>query len=186
MKWWISLVLVMMCGCVVEAKAQVAPYAMFTAGHYSGIGVGPGTASTESGGITALGGTFGVYDDFVKLGPARLGADFRGIFDNSANSTPYGNKIAGGLVGARLDGAGIPAFPFNPYVQAEIGIAGTNNGTQYNKDTSFLYQFQFGGDITIFPHVATRLEYGAGQMTSIGNRSHTLQSFGAGIVIRLF
>ncbi len=170
------------------ATAQISPYAMFSAGHYSGLGVGNGTKSDESGGMTALGGTFGVYDDFVRMGPARFGTDFRGVIQNSANSTPYGNKIAAGLVGFRLDGSGVPVLPFNPYVQAEIGVAGTNNGTSYNKTSSFAYQFQFGGDFTVFPHIAARLEYGAGQLTSSGatNTSHTLQTFGAGIVVRLY
>jgi hypothetical protein len=48
------------------ASAQLAPYAMFSAGHYSGQGVGNGTAATQSGGITALGGTVGLYDDFLR------------------------------------------------------------------------------------------------------------------------
>src|ERR1700753_792314 len=51
------------------AGAQLAPYAMFSAGHYSGQGVGNGTAATQSGGMTALGGTFGLYDNFLRLGP---------------------------------------------------------------------------------------------------------------------
>jgi hypothetical protein len=167
------------------AAAQIAPYAMFSAGHYSGIGVGNGTSPNQSGGMTALGGTFGVYDDFVRMGPARLGTDFRAIIENSSNSTRFGNKILGGLVGVRLDGSGIPAFPFNPYFQAEIGAVGTNNGTSTSRSSSFAYQFQFGGDFSLFPHVAARLEYGAGQLDTSGNTSHTLQTFGAGLVVRL-
>lgn len=168
-----------------NAHAQIAPYAMFSAGHYSGIGVGPGTSSTQSGGITALGGTFGVYDDFEKLGPARLGSDFRLVVGNSANSTPYGNKLLGGLFGLRLDAGGVPLLPVNPYIQAEIGGVGTNNGTSNNRTASFAYQVQFGGDFTIVPHVAARAEYGAGQLTSINNTNHTLQTFGFGVVFKL-
>jgi hypothetical protein len=167
------------------SPAQVMPYAMFSAGHYSGLGIGAGTNGNASGGITAYGATFGVSDDFVRIGPARLGGDVRGVIENSANSMPYGNKIAAGLAGIRLDGSGIPAFPFVPYVQAEIGVAGTNNGSSYSKNTSFAYQFQFGGDFSLFPHIATRLEYGAGQLTNTGQTNHTLQTFGAGIVLRL-
>ena len=167
------------------ARAQVAPYAMFSAGHYSGIGVGPGTTSTETGGITSLGGTFGVYDDTIKAGPARLGPDVRLMVQNSANSTPYGNKLLGVLLGGRVDLAGVP-LPVNPYFQLEIGGVGTNNGTSYNRSASFAYQVQFGGDFPIFPHVAGRLEYGTGQLTSLGNTNHTLQTFGAGVVVRLF
>jgi hypothetical protein len=170
----------------VDAGAQVAPYAMFSAGHYSGLGVGEGTAATASGGETSLGGTFGVYDDLVFAGPVRFGPDMRLMVQNSANSTPYGNKLTGFLVGGRADLSGVPVIPFDPYVQLEIGGVATNNGTSYNKTTSFAYQVQFGGEFTIFPHLATRLEYGAGQLSTGGDTKHTLQTFGAGLVVRLF
>jgi len=169
-----------------SASAQFAPYAMFSAGHYSGVGVGYGTAGNQSGGMTALGGTFGIYDDRYRLGPLRLGPDARLLIENSSNSSPYGNKILGGLVGARLDASGIPALPFNPYIQAEIGDIGTNNGSSYSRTGSFAYQIQFGGDFTLFPHVALRAEYGAGQLSTANNTSHTLQTFGAGLVVRLY
>ena len=166
-----------------QAKAQVAPYAMFTAGHYSGLGVGSGTAANQSGGMTALGGTFGISDSPLHAGPISLGGDARAIIENSSNSTPYGNKIDGFLTGARL-AVNTLATPLRPYVQAEIGVVGQNNGTSSSKSTSFAYQFQFGGDWTLIPHLAARFEYGAGQVETSGN-NHTLQSFGAGLVLRL-
>jgi hypothetical protein len=134
--------------------------------------------------MTSLGGTFGVYDDKLHAGPARLGPDARLVIENSANSTTYGNKITAFLVGGRVDLSGLPVLPVNPYFQVEVGGVGTNNGTSYNKSTSFAYQVQFGADYTIFPHVAARLEYGTGQL--VGTPSHTLQTFGAGLVVRLF
>jgi len=132
--------------------------------------------------MTAYGGTFGAYDDLLKAGPVKLGADARLMIENSANSTQYGNKIAGFLTGARIDANAI-VLPFRPYVQVEFGAVSTNNGTQANKTSSFAYQAQFGGDFTLLPHIGARVEYGAGQLT--GGTSHTLQSFGAGIVVRL-
>ena len=166
-----------------SARAQVGIYGMFSADHYSGLGVGTGTGSNQSGGITPLGGTFGFYDDVVHAGPVHLGYDVRLKVDNSANSTPYGNKLLGGLVGARLDG-NLIVLPFRPYIQAEIGGVGTNNGTSYTRQGSFAYQVQFGGDFTLLPHLGVRLEYGAGQVETQVQR-HTLQSFGAGLVFRL-
>jgi hypothetical protein len=168
-----------------RAGAQVAPYAMFSAGHYSGLGVGVGTGPTQSGGITALGGTFGVYDQRYSAGPVHVGGDARLIVENSANSTPNGDKITGFLFGARVDGD-LPAFPVRPYAQAEIGVVGTNSGTSPDRTTSFAYQFQFGGDFgLLIPHLAGRLEYGAGQVETGGGTSHTLQTFSAGLVLRL-
>jgi hypothetical protein len=163
----------------------VAIYAMASAGHYSGLGVGPGTASTQSGGITARGGTFGVYDNFAPFGPVKLGGDARLIVQNSANSTQYGNKILGGLFGLRL-GINTPAVPVKPYIQAEIGGVGTNNGSSTTRTASFAYQVQGGVDFTIFPHLDARGEYGAGQLTSINGANHTLQEFGIGLVVRLY
>ncbi|HEY5329364.1 MAG TPA: hypothetical protein VIJ79_05740 [Acidobacteriaceae bacterium] len=162
-----------------------SPYAMFSAGHYSGLGVAKSTAPTESGGMTALGGTFGGYVLYPTPGPVHLGIDGRLIVENSANSTTFGNKILGGLVGFRVDGSGAP-LPVVPYFQFEIGGVGTNNGTSTTRSASFAYQAQFGAD---FPfanrQIAARLEYGAGQLTSIDNTNHTLQTFSAGIVFHL-
>jgi hypothetical protein len=177
------LVVLLTMGMAVSARAQIGPYAMFSLGHYSGLGVGAGTSSTQSGGMTALGGTFGVYDDLLKAGPVKLGGDARLIIENSANSTQYGNKISGFLTGGRID-ANAVVLPFRPYAQVELGVVSTNNGTQASRSSSFAYQVQFGGDFTLLPHVGARVEYGAGQLTGGGN-SHTLQSFGAGLVVRL-
>jgi hypothetical protein len=178
------LVVVLAMGGAAGARAQVAPYAMFSLGHYSGLGVGAGTAATSSGSFNAYGGTFGVYDNLLKAGPVKLGADARLAIENSGNSTQYGNKLTGFLTGGRLE-VNMIALPFRPYVQGELGVVSTNNGTQPNKSSSFAYQFQLGGDFTLIPHVGARVEYGAGQVESGSGSNHALQSFGAGIVVRL-
>lgn len=178
------LTAVVMFAMSVAASAQVAPYAMFSASHYSGLGAGYGTPPDESGGLNALGGTFGINDDFVHAGALAAGGDARVMIQNSANSTPYGNKVRGFLVGPRIAGNAL-VLPFRPYAQAEIGVVGTNNGTSSSVSTAFTYQFQFGTDFTIVPHVAVRFEYGVGQMLSREGPNHTLQSFGTGFVFRL-
>jgi hypothetical protein len=167
-----------------SARAQIGPYAMFSLEHYSGMGVGTGTAATASGSFNAYGGTFGAYDDLLKAGPVKVGADARLIIANSGNSTQYGNKVAGFLTGGRLD-ANAVVLPFRPYVQVEVGVVSTNNGTQAAKSSSFAYQAQFGADFTLIPHVGARVEYGAGQVLTGGGSNHTLQSVGLGIVVRL-
>jgi hypothetical protein len=166
--------------------AQIAPYATFSGAHYSGQGVGSGTAPTQSGGITALGGTFGLFAMFPNPSPVRVGVDFRALIANSANSTSYGNKVTAGFVGVRVDGSGIPRSPVVPYIQFEVGGAGTNNGTQTDRTGSFAYQVQFGGDFPlIIPQLSGRAEYGAGQLTGINNTNHTLQTFSLGLVFHL-
>ncbi len=168
-----------------RGHAQAGLYGMLSAGHYSGLGVGYGTASTQSGGMTARGGTFGVYDNFMPFGPVRFGGDARVIIQNSANSTSYGNKIAGFLFGPRLEIAPPPPIPVKPYIQLEFGGVGSNNGTSTSKSVSFAYQVNGGIDFTILPRLDLRGEYGAGQLTSIGNSHHTLQEFGIGLVLRM-
>ena len=167
------------------AKAQAGVYGMLSAGHYSGLGVGYGTSSTQSGGMTADGGTFGVYDNFMPFGPVRFGGDARFFIQNSANSTTYGNKLAGFIFGPRLEIVPPPPVPIKPYIQLEFGGVGTNNGSSNSKSTSFAYQVNGGIDFTVLPHLDIRGEYGAGQLTSIGNAHHTLQEFGIGLVLRM-
>ena len=160
-------------------------YGMFSLGHYSGLGVGVGTAPTQSGGMTALGGTFGGYVTYPMASPIAIGVDARLVVENSANSTQYGNKILGGLVGLRIDGSGA-RLPIDPYFQFEVGGVGTNNGTQTTRSASFAYQAQFGADFPLgTPQLSARMEYGTGQLTSINNTNHTLQTFSFGIVLHL-
>lgn len=159
-------------------------YGLFSAGHYSGLGVGNGTPATQSGGMTALGGTFGGYVMYPSPGPINVGLDVRGIVENSANSTTYGNKISGGLIGLRVDGSD-SRLPVVPYFQFEVGGVGTNSGTQRTRDVSFAYQAQFGADIPFASdQIAARVEYGAGQLTA-SRTNHTLQTFSIGIVVHL-
>jgi hypothetical protein len=158
---------------------------MFSAGHYSGLGVGNGTAPAQSGGMTALGGTFGGYVLYAMPSPVQIGVDARLIIENSANSTPYGNKITAGFVGFRIDGSGTP-LPLVPYFQFEIGGAGTNNGTSTNRTASFAYQAQFGADFPLVSQqLSARMEYGTGQLTGINKANHTLQTFSLGIVFHI-
>jgi opacity protein-like surface antigen len=163
--------------------AYLSLYGMVSAGHYSGIGVGVGTAPNSSGGITALGGTFGGYILYPTPGAIQIGGDARLIVENSSNSTPFGNKILGGLVGIRIDGSGAP-LPIVPYFQFEIGGVGTNNGTSRTRDGSFAYQAQFGADFPVTQQLSARVEYGTGQLTGTST-NHTLQTFSAGLVLHI-
>lgn len=168
-----------------SAAAYPSFYAMFSSGHYSGLGVGNGTPATQSGGMTALGGTFGGYVLYPSGGPLNIGADARLIVENSANSTRYGNKILGGLVGLRIDGEGA-RLPVVPYFQFEVGGVGTNNGTSTTRTPAFAYQAQFGADIPFASNqIAARVEYGTGQLLGISNTNHTLQTFSLGLVVHI-
>jgi hypothetical protein len=124
-------------------------------------------------------------DDFVHIGKVvSVGTDVRLMIQNSANSTPNGNKLVGGLVGARVTTNPL-VLPFRPYAQIEVGPVATNAGKSPTKTTYFGYQVQFGGDFTLVPHLAARFEYGVGQLSTENATHHTLQTFGAGLVLRL-
>jgi hypothetical protein len=180
LRWLVFVVLLLATGSI---RAQLAIYGMGTGGLESGPNVGSRIVSNGNGSFIAWGGTGGVYYDFVHLGPVHLGADGRFFIEHSGNNTPYGNKLQGGSGGLRLD-AHLPVIPLRPYVQAEVGAAGTNNGTDPTLTTGFTYQVQFGLDVTIFPHFDLRGEYGVGQMFLEGT-TPVLQQFGGGVVIRL-
>ena len=186
MKSWRAgvLILSLLCAVSFRAQAQTGIYAMFSYSHITGEGVGYQVDSPAHGSISPVGGTFGVYNDFVHLGPVHLGGDGRFFIQNSGGDRPYGSKATGGLVGLRVDTAGIP-FPLQPYGQIEVGAVGANNGNSYTRSTGLAYQVQGGVDYTIIPRLDLRLEYGAGQIAGGTGPGRGIQQLGAGLVLRL-
>ena len=172
------------------AHAQFAVYGMGSAGKLTGFNSLYATSPAQpalntAGNFWAYGGTLGIYDDFLKLGPLKLGGDVRGFIQKSSNSNnTYGNQLRGGLVGLRL-GLHAPLIPFKPYIQAEGGGASTNYGQNSSRTGNFAYQIQLGADFTIFPHLDLRAEYGVGALVGvIGSTSNTMQQLGGGAVVR--
>ncbi len=167
------------------ASAQIGIYGMGSGAFLGTATATQGSLVAQQSGFSAYGGTFGLYDNFLRLGPLKLGADARYFQETSSNNNTYGNKLHGGLAGARL-ALNLPLFPLKPYLQAEIGGVGTNYGTQADDTGSFAYQIQGGVDYTIFPHLDLRAEYGGGQITSVygsGNKQ-SLQEAALGLVVR--
>lgn len=172
--------------------AQVAIYGMASEGRLAGstssvCSLTCITYNTDNS--WARGGTFGIYDNFLKLGPLKLGSDARFFFQDHDRQVALAqpNKIRGGLAGLRL-ALSAPLIPFKPYIQAEVGGVGTNFGIYTDTRTAFAYQVQLGADFTIIPHLDLRAEYGAGQISSnprtVTTSSTTLQQAGIGAVVR--
>lgn len=176
-------VMLVVCG---RARAQVGIYGMGSGGFLSSVNAQIGPETLTSASFSAYGGTFGVYDNYLHLGPVRVGGDGRFFIQSKSNNNGYNNQLRGALAGARL-ALFSHVVPFSPYIQAEIGGVGTNYGTQSQRSTSFAYQVQGGLDYTIFPHVDGRFEYGAGQIGSqfSGSRQQ-MQQIGLGIVVRIY
>src|ERR1700679_2208847 len=69
-----------------SAKAQIGAYGMFTVDRLSNIASSPlplppnstDQSFARANTVDPLGGTGGVYYDFLQLGPVKLGADLRG------------------------------------------------------------------------------------------------------------
>jgi len=159
---------------------------MGSAGKRSGFNsIYTSPSSNSAGNFWAGGGTLGIHDDFLTLGPLKLGSDVRGFIQHSSNShNSYGNQLRGGLVGLRL-GLHAPLIPFKPYIQAEVGGVSTNYGQNSSRTGNFAYQVQLGADFTVFPHLDVRAEYGGGELVSVfGSGNVTLQQVGAGAVVR--
>src|ERR1700730_13621596 len=90
-----------------SAHAQLGVYGMFTVDRLSNIASSPLPAPTTIGpnarNNTAdpIGGTGGIYYDFVKLGPVKLGADLRG----SILTTKRGANVSFNDSGTRISSA---------------------------------------------------------------------------------
>jgi hypothetical protein len=176
--------------CASAARSQFAVYGMGSAGKLSGFNSLYATSPAQpalntAGNFWAYGGTLGFYDDFLKLGPLKLGGDVRGFIQKSSNSNnTYGNQLRGGLIGLRL-GLHAPLVPFKPYIQAEVGGASTNYGQNSSRTGNFAYQIQLGANFTIFPHLDLRAEYGVGELIGVlGSTNNTLQQLGGGALVR--
>lgn len=168
---------------VPQARAQFAVYGMGSAAILGSTPSIPGTNTGGNAGFAVGGFTIGAYDDFTKIGPLRFGLDGRYFSQSGANGNSYGNKIHGGLVGARLS-LKVPVLPIKPYVQAEVGGVGTNYGVKAETTSSSAWQVNLGIDLTVLPHLDLRAEYGGGLINAYQGGNQTLQEVGGGAVLR--
>lgn len=163
--------------CTVKTSAQTGVYGAFTGSDLSSIKAPyPYTQSTS---VKVVGGTFGIYNNFVHAGPVRLGIDLRGnILDSK------GRKLNSGLGGLRVEFRA-PAVPLRPYLQALAGVGDTNFGSGSITTTGFMYQFLGGLDLNFFPRLDWRvIEIGGGALHA-RNTNYPLATISTGIVLRL-
>jgi hypothetical protein len=177
------------------AHAQFGVYGMFTVDRLSNIDSSPyATPGSNLQPVNPLGGTGGVYYDFMKLGPLRLGADLRGsIVTTKRGAYPAfdgsGARIYSGLGGVR----GVfhtPFAPLKPYIQASVGLGRSDYGlgppvTIHN---NFEYQGLAGLDVKMLPIMDWRVaELGYGGLNPFGNLSHnyTIKQVSMGFVFHL-
>jgi hypothetical protein len=173
-----------------SAYAQAGVYGMFTVDRLSNIASSPLPAPTTTGpnarlnSADPLGGTGGVYYDFMKLGPVRLGADLRG----SILTTKRGANVSFNDSGTRIYSAlgGIravfhtPIASLKPYIQGSVGLGrsdyGLSNTTSAGQDiiyNNFEYEGLAGLDIKLLPIMDWRVaELGYGGLDPFGTFGH--------------
>jgi hypothetical protein len=159
-----------------SAKAQIGLYGEFNATHDPSI-------STWYRGFTG-----GVYDNFIHVGPVRVGLDLRGAY---ATGSQYAYRNF--LIGPRVE-VKPPLLPIKPYLQASIGAGGNEyNGTsrlQTHYNDKLQYGFIGGIDYVLIPHVdlrAVEVEYLRMSAVTSGPPSPSINivTVGAGLVLRL-
>jgi hypothetical protein len=174
----------------VSAHAQLGAYGMFTVDRLSNIASSPLPAPSTTGPNARLntsdplGGTGGVYYDFMKLGPIKLGADLRG----SILTTKRGANVSFNDTGTRLYSTlgGIrgvfhtPVASLKPYIQLSAGLGRTDYGLSNTTSTGHVilynnieYEGLAGLDIKLLPIMDWRVaEFGYGGLNPFGTYSH--------------
>jgi hypothetical protein len=182
-----------------SAHAQFGVYGMFTVDRLSNIvssplpqfPVPPAPTNARLNTVDPLGGTGGVYYDFLKLGPVKLGADVRGSILTTkrgayVNFNGQGARIYSTLGGVRA------AFhtkyaPLKPYLQISAGLGRSDYGLftttivngvpitsgQNVLHNNFEYEGLAGLDIKLLPIMDWRVaEFGYGGLDPFGTYSH--------------
>src|ERR1700719_1084402 len=111
--------------------------------------------------VNPLGGTGGVYYDFLKLGPIKLGADLRGSILTTKRGAYVTANAGGTRIYSTLGGIrGVfhtPLAPLKPYIQLSAGLGRSDYGlfnapgghiTLYN---NFEYEGLAGLDVKLLP-----------------------------------
>ena len=177
--------LVVMGGLMVwgaAAEAQLGVYGKVDYRHF-----GDSSISTSNG---FYGGTVGVYDDFVHLGPVRAGLDLRGGLAKSSK-VDYREALVGVRVAVKA-----PVVPFKPYVQASLGAeeskytGPTAVGITTSYHGNLIWQVFGGVDFTVLPHIDWRaVEVGVGKQSTASGFNYTagptVVTVGTGLVFRL-
>ena len=182
------------------AQAQFGVYGTFTATRMSNIKSSPEAVnfSGVNNSVSPLGGTGGVYYDFLKLGPVRLGADLRGSIVTTkrgafATANGGGTRINSALFGVRAVFHAPILRSVKPYLQASAGLGSSNYGLLYGSNgvtlrNNFEYMGFAGVDIPILPIMDFRLvEVGIGGLNPFGSTGHnySLQTISSGVVFHL-
>ncbi len=180
----------------VSAKAQIGVYGMFTVDRLSNIASSPlplppnstGPVFARANTVDPVGGTGGVYYDFMKLGPVKLGADLRGSIMTTKRGAYLNFNGPGAHIYSVLGGVRgsfqTPVKSLKPYVQISAGLGRSDYGLYSSLPASnqrvpnviysnFEYEGLAGLDIKLLPIMDWRVaEFGYGGLDPFGTFSH--------------
>ena len=135
---WFGVLFFLGLGCSIAAHAQLGIYATATGNWFGGVTC-PSFASPcaeTDGKVKPFGGNFGVYYDWRKFGPIRLGFDARGTITSSNKRADSGAGGPGivknyeGLGGVRAT-VRTPIHWLHPYAEIAGGYARNNASGLY-------------------------------------------------------
>jgi hypothetical protein len=194
-----------------SSHAQVGVYGMFTADRLSNIASSPvplppnstAAAFARANTVDPLGGTGGVYYDFLKLGPMKLGADLRGSILTTKRGAYINFNGPGARIYSLLGGVRgsfqTPVKSLKPYLQISAGLGRSDYGLYSGRPAStqpvpnviynnFQYEGFAGLDIKLLPILDWRVaEFGYGGLDPFGTNSHNypIKQVSMGFVIHL-
>jgi hypothetical protein len=134
--------------------------------------------------VNPLGGTGGVYYDFLKLGPVKLGADLRGSILTTKRGAYVGANGPGAHIYSALGGVRAsfqtPIKSLKPYIQGSVGLGRSDYGIFSSGGSgpnaihsNFEYEGLAGLDIKLLPIMDYRVaEFGYGGLNPFGTYSH--------------
>jgi hypothetical protein len=195
----------------VSAQAQIGVYGMFTVNRLSNIASSPlplppnssAPAFARANTVDPLGGTGGVYYDFMKLGPVKLGADVRGSILTTKRGAYLNFNGPGAHIYSVLGGVRgsfqTPVKSLKPYVQLSVGLGRSDYGLYSSRPPSnqplpniiynnFQYEGLVGLDIKLLPVLDWRVaEFGYGGLDPFGTYSHNypIKQVSMGFVVHL-
>ena len=174
-----------------SAHAQLGVYGEFTVNRLSNIASSPlpetptTLANKRNDTVDPIGGTGGVYYDFLKLGPVKLGADLRGSILTTKRGAYVNFNGSGARIYSALGGVRAvfhtPFVPLKPYIQGSVGLGRTDYGLISASSTNgqvvlhnnFEYEGLAGLDIKLLPVLDWRVaEFGYGGLNPFGADSH--------------
>src|SRR5260370_41319630 len=102
--------------------------------------------------VDPLGGTGGIYYDFLKLGPVKLGADLRGSILTTKRGANVSFNASGTRIYSVLGGVRAvfhtPMAPLKPYIQGSVGLGRSDYGlssTTSSAQVTLYNHFEYEG-----------------------------------------